>query len=216
MARARGARVGGPRVHRRVARCIIRPPPYCCKLNFKQIYESEPVGDVGGRRRCSKKNGFLILFCAHYRSYGARQSSSIISKNRVLRLDERSSVILVGKPIAQTLESNKAMEWSPSGATPSKDGDGVEWDGGRLRVCERRSLKTEQWRMAYVHWSDPATFPKGDQLPAHYRAMALPSRKWEDVRRYGCMSVLDLDRHSKWPGTARRLRLLEGSLALNP
>ena len=76
---------------------------YCCKLNFKQIYESEPVGDVGGRRRCSKKNGFLILFCAHYRSYGARQSSSIISKNRVLRLDERSSVILVGKPIAQTL-----------------------------------------------------------------------------------------------------------------
>ena len=98
-----------------------------------------------------KKNGFLMLFALLLRSYGARQLSRIISENRVLRLDERSSVILVGKPIAQTLESNKAMEWSPSGATPSKDGDGVEWEGGRLRVCERRSLKTEQWRMAYAH-----------------------------------------------------------------
>ena len=55
------------------------------------------------------------------------------------------------------------MEWSPSGATPSKDGDGVEWDGGRLRVCERRSLKTEQWRMAYAHWSDPATLPSREE-----------------------------------------------------
>ena len=123
-----------------------------------------------------------------------------------MRLDERSSLLLVGKPIAQTLESNKAMEWSPSGATPSKDGDGVDWDGGRLRVCERRSLKTEQWRMAYAHWSDPATFPTGDQLPAHYRAMALPGRKWESVRRYGCMKAIDLESYSKWPESQDRVR----------
>ena len=98
------------------------------------------------------------------------------------------------------------MEWSPSGATPSKDGDGVDWDGGRLRVCERRSLKTEQWRMAYAHWSDPATFPTGDQLPAHYRAMALPGRKWESVRRYGCMKAIDLESYSKWPESQDRVR----------
>ncbi len=98
------------------------------------------------------------------------------------------------------------MEWSPSGATPSNHGDGVEWDGGRLRVCERRSLKTEQWRMAYAHWSDPATFPTGDQLPAHYRAMALPGRKWESVRRYGCMKAIDLESYSKWPESQDRVR----------
>ena len=89
------------------------------------------------------------------------------------------------------------MEWSPSGATPSVSGDGVEWEGGRLRVCERRSLKTEQWRMAYAHWSDPATFPAGDQLPAHYRAMG--PKDWDYMRRYGCMNVLDLESYSKWP-----------------
>ena len=98
------------------------------------------------------------------------------------------------------------MEWSPSGATPSVSGDGVEWEGGRLRVCERRSLKTEQWRMAYAHWSDPATFPTGDQLPPHYRAMALPGRKWESVRRYGCMKAIDLESYSKWPESQDRVR----------
>ena len=96
------------------------------------------------------------------------------------------------------------MEWSPSGATPSKDGDGVEWDGGRLRVCERRSLKTEQWRMAYAHWSDPATFPAGDQLPAHYRAMG--PKDWDYMRRYGCMNVIDLESYSKWPESQDRVR----------
>ena len=52
-----------------------------------------------------KKTGFSSFCASHSRSYGARQSS-IISETRVVRLDERSSVILVGKPIAQTLESN--------------------------------------------------------------------------------------------------------------
>ena len=54
----------------------------------------------------ARKKRVSHAFCEHSRSYGARQSSRIISENRVLRLDERSSVILVGKPIAQTLESN--------------------------------------------------------------------------------------------------------------